>query len=85
MRNPKHQKYMEDFLFSVSADFIDTSTGEIFSHCGFKKPLSQLSDEDILKYFRCLLRGTRQKRNIALNISICKDSDLPEVKQLYCF
>lgn len=76
---------MEDYLFSVTAEFIDTSTGEIFSRSCFNKPLSMLSDDDILKYFRCLIRGVRQQRQIALNIFICKDRDLPDVKQLNCF
>ena len=76
---------MEDYLFTVEVNFVDSSTGEVLAKPSFHKPLSLLEDEDINKYLHSFIRGIRQGKDVVLIISVCRDRDLPKVQQLNLF
>ena len=74
-----NQRNMEDKLICVDAHFVDTSTGEVISHCKNNKPISVLTDDDVLRLFHSFMRGIRQDKKIAVSIHIYDDRDLPQI------
>lgn len=70
---------MEDKLICIDAHFVDTSTGEVISHSKSNKPISILSDEDVLRLFHSFMRGIRQDKKIAVSIHLYADRDLPSI------
>lgn len=83
---PKHQKKMEDYLLSVSTSMADSETGEVLYNSLFHKPLSVLSDDDILKFFHSFQRGVRSGKSVAWYLQVSKERDLPKTPvQTKCF
>lgn len=72
---------MEDFLLTLTTSFVDTDSGEVLTNGQFSKPLSQMTDEDWLRYFHSFKRGIHQGRKVALYVLLSLDRALPEVKQ----
>lgn len=69
---------MEDVLLTVSWSFADTDSGEVLANSIFHKPLSLLSNDDIIRCvdsFRC---GVRSGNKVAFYLTIQKDRDLPK-------
>ena len=70
---------MEDKLICIDAHFVDSSSGEVISHSKNNKPLSIISDDDVLRLFHSFMRGIRQDKKIAVSIYLYADRDLPTI------
>ena len=67
---------MEDSLVKLQADFVDSTTGVIIAHCSFERTISLLKHEDVTKYVDSFLRGLRQNKSIALNLTLYRSKDV---------
>lgn len=80
------KKRMEDYLLTIIAELVDSSTGEVLYKSTSSKPLSLLSEVDYCKYIDSFIRGIRQGKDVAITLSICKDRDIQtSPKQLEIF
>lgn len=77
---------MEDYLITIQANFVDTETGEVIFWTQFSKPLSVFLDFDVIKYVDSFKRGVRQRKHIALTLTVVSDREIPKVvQQQICF
>lgn len=79
---------MEDFLITLQVNFVDTSTGEVLFSSQFSKPLSIFGSDvsNYCKYFDSFFRGVRQRKHVALTLTIVNDREIPKVlEQNICF
>ena len=74
---------MEDYLITCQVNFVDTETGEVIFQSQFSKPLSVFSSDssNILKYILSFYRGVRQRKHVALTLTIASDREIPQVLQ----
>lgn len=74
---------MEDFLITCQVNFVDTETGEVIFNSQFSKPLSVFSSDssNIQKYILSFYRGVRQRKHVALSLTIACDREIPQVVQ----
>lgn len=72
---------MEDFLITLQVSFVDTQTGEVFFTSQFSKPLSVFGKDvtNYCKYFDSFFRGVRQRKHVAMNLTIVNDREIPQV------
>ena len=67
---------MEDSLIKLQADFVDATTGVVVAHCSCERTISLLKHEDVTKYVDSFLRGLRQNKSIALNLTLFRSKDV---------
>ena len=74
---------MEDYLITCQANFVDTDTGEVIFQTQFSKPLSVFTSDssNILKYMQSFYRGVRQRKHVALTLTLVCDREIPQVVQ----
>lgn len=74
---------MEDFLITCQTNFVDTETGEVIFQTQFSKPLSVFTSDtsNILKYIHSFYRGVRQRKHVAISITLACDREIPQVVQ----
>ena len=74
---------MEDYLITCHANFVDTESGEVIFQTQFSKPLSVFSSDssNILKYIYSFYRGVRQRKHVALSLTLACDREIPQVVQ----
>lgn len=74
---------MEDFLITCQTNFVDTETGEVIFQNQFSKPLSVFTSDtsNILKYIHSFYRGVRQRKHVAISITLACDREIPQVVQ----
>ena len=74
---------MEDYLIMCQANFVDTETGEVIFQTQFSKPLSVFTSDssNILKYMQSFYRGVRQRKHVALTLTVASDREIPQVVQ----
>ena len=74
---------MEDYLITCQANFVDTETGEVIFQTQFSKPLSVFTSDssNILKYMQSFYRGVRQRKHVALTLTVASDREIPQVVQ----
>ena len=74
---------MEDYLITCQVNFVDTQTGEVIFQSQFSKPLSVFSSDasNILKYISSFYRGVRQRKHVALSLTVASDREIPQVVQ----
>lgn len=74
---------MEDYLITCQVNFVDTESGEVIFQSQFSKPLSVFSSDsvDILRYVQSFYRGVRQRKHVALTMTIVSDGEFPKVVQ----
>lgn len=70
---------MEDFLITLQVSFVDTETGEVIFTSQFSKPLSIFGSDvtNYCKYFESFFRGVRQRKHVALTLTIFNDREIP--------
>ena len=70
---------MEDFLITLQVSFVDTESGEIIFTSQFSKPLSIFGSDvsNYCKYFDSFFRGVRQRKKVALTLTIANDREIP--------
>lgn len=79
---------MEDFLITLQVSFVDTETGEVIFTSQFSKPLSIFGSDvtNYCKYFDSFFRGVRQRKKVALTLTIVNDREITKsVEQYICF
>lgn len=76
---------MEDSLIKIQAVFVDSSTGEIIAQSSFERTIFLLKHEDVTRYVDSFLRGLRQNKSVALNLTLYRSKDVGAIVEPFLF
>lgn len=69
---------MEDKVIRLSADYYDSTTGEIIIHSQKCVPISQLNPDMLIRHYNSFMRGLHLDKNIGILINLVLDRDFPK-------